>query len=247
MRVAVAAVGALVGGEIGGGASCLYVAEVLDAVVVEAFALLVSHALGEAVDDEPQGDVDGALHYHGVALISAHGPGALHVVAVARVGAYLLEGCGFGLAAYVGVGLDGLKLVVVADAAVVFGGKEGSGLFGSGFFGSRLFGGRLFGSGLFGSWLFGSGLLCDVLFGGEDGLVLGGVGDCLGCYHSMFLLLVLRPKEGVKLFVRECRCRREVAPSSASGASSWPRMPFSKARVWSRPRSMSGSSRCDSS
>lgn len=217
MRVAVAAVGALVGGEIGGGASCLYVAEVLDAVVVEAFALLVSHALGEAVDDEPQGDVDGALHYHGVALLSAHGPGALHVVAVARVGADLLEGCGFGLAAYVGVGLDGLKLVVVADAAVVFGGKEGS---------------RLFGSGLFGE---------------EDGLVLGGVGDCLGCYHSMFLLLVLRPKEGVKLFVRECRCRREVAPSSASGASSWPRMPFSKARVWSRPRSMSGSSRCDSS
>ena len=183
----------------------------------------MSHALGEAVDDEPEGDVDGGLDEHGVALDSAAGEGVLHVVAVAAVAAYLLDGGLLGCVAYGGVGFEGLEFVVVADGAVVVGGEERVGLDGLGGLGGL-----------------------DGLDGlGEVGVLdLGGVldGVCV-VYHSMFLLFVLLPKEGVKLLVLEWRCRRLMAPSSASGASSWPRMPFWKARVWSRPRCMSGSLR----
>lgn len=115
----VGAVGGLIEREVGGSLTGLNVAQPLDGVVVKTFAALVSHVLGQAVDHEPQGNIYGTLHQHGIAAGAGGGKGAVEVIAVAQVGGYLLQGGGFGCLADVVVLRYLLELVVVAHAAVV--------------------------------------------------------------------------------------------------------------------------------
>lgn len=57
-----------------------------------------------------------------------------------------------------------------------------------------------------------------------DGDFFAPIEDCgakiVKCYHNIFLAVFLMPKEGVKDWMRVSRWRIQMAPSSASGASS---------------------------
>ena len=124
VRVGVGAVGRGVKREVGRCFGSLDIAEPFNGVVVEALAALVAHVLGETVDHEPEGYVDGALDEHGVAVGSLGGKGAVNVVAAAEVGCDLLKGCGFGDDTCLVVVCYLLKLEIIADASVIIKGQE---------------------------------------------------------------------------------------------------------------------------
>ena len=122
--VVVGAVRGLIDGEVGGGFAGLNIAQPLDRIIIETFAALMAHILGQTVNHEPQGNIYGTLHQHRIAARSGGGKRAVEVIAVTQVRGYLLHCGGFGCQADVVVLGYLLKLVVVAHTAVVVEGQE---------------------------------------------------------------------------------------------------------------------------
>ena len=105
------AVVGLIDREIGGSFRGLDIAEPLYRVVVKAFAAFMPHILGQAVNHQPEGNVNGTLHEHRVSIVAGSLKSACDVVATAEVGGDLFESGNFGRLS--GFGISGYLLIFV--------------------------------------------------------------------------------------------------------------------------------------